>query len=206
MFYLHSLCQVINPHHQVINSLCQVINPPHQVVNPPRQVINPPRQVINPPRQVINPPRQVINPPRQVINPPHQVINPPRQVINPSCQVINPPHQVINPSSSGDRPYSPYSSSLFEPQSPPTDLTDLPQCLSSLFNPEILDDDDLDEVCAQALQNMVISHAQARNLYFLTKQQSDSKDWFEHRVGRITASQMHNVLRYRGRKYPSTIV
>ena len=85
---------------------------------------------------------------------------------------------------------------------------DLPQLLTSLYNPDIKDDDDLVDLCSQAFQELAqsISHAQASNLSLMTTQQSDSSNWFEHRIGRITASHMHDVMRYSGRKYPTSIV
>ena len=84
--------------------------------------------------------------------------------------------------------------------------SDLPIPLSLLFNPDITSSDNIDEKCYSIFQNLSITQGQANNLFTLTKQQSDSELWFQHRVGRITASHMHKVKNCKERKYPTSIV
>lgn len=39
-----------------------------------------------------------------------------------------------------------------------------------------------------------------------TRKQSNTQTWYDHRKGRITASHFHDVLRYKGKTYPKSIV
>ena len=89
-----------------------------------------------------------------------------------------------------------------------TSMDDLPPLLSSVFNQDSIDwsAEDITNACNDAFEAIVITQAQANNLLVLTVDQSMSDLWFNHRIGRITASQMHNVLRYTGRRYPESIV
>ena len=54
--------------------------------------------------------------------------------------------------------------------------------------------------------SLCVTQQQADNLCAATVHQSISEVWFEHRVGRITASHMHNVFSYKGKRYPSSLI
>ena len=84
----------------------------------------------------------------------------------------------------------------------------IPETLSNLFDPQRARQEprDIDVACRDIFDGLSVTQEQTKNLCTLTKNQSKSKLWFDHRFGRITASQMHNVLKYSGRKYPSSII
>ena len=52
----------------------------------------------------------------------------------------------------------------------------------------------------------ICTQEQADNVCTTTQDQSTSAAWFEHRIGRITASHMHNVFSYKGKRYPSSLI
>uniref|UniRef100_A0A1X7TY17 YqaJ viral recombinase domain-containing protein n=1 Tax=Amphimedon queenslandica TaxID=400682 RepID=A0A1X7TY17_AMPQE len=62
------------------------------------------------------------------------------------------------------------------------------------------------EVSDNTFSGLAVSHIQVSNLAALMVHQSSSQLWFKHRLGRITASNMHSVVKYTGRKYPKSIV
>lgn len=85
---------------------------------------------------------------------------------------------------------------------------DLPPLLSSLFTQENVGctAESIKRLCHDTFDNMAVTTVQANSLSSLTVEQSKSTLWFDHRLGWITASHMHNVLKYTGRKYPKSIV
>ena len=62
------------------------------------------------------------------------------------------------------------------------------------------------DVCSTTFQSLTVTEIQAKNLAEATKQQAKSDVWMNHRKGRITASHMHNILKYKGKRYPTSIV
>ena len=108
------------------------------------------------------------------------------------------------PSSSSDQ------SVQLNPQSgsvPPDDemQLDFPPLLSSLYDPQLsksTDINDLNDICSNTFKGLTITEVQAKNVFSITKGQSESTLWFEHRLGRITSSRLHAVLKYTEQKYP----
>ena len=65
----------------------------------------------------------------------------------------------------------------------------------------------LKEHISQDLFNSIkVTQSAADKLYLETMEQSSSKLWYDHRAGLITASNMHKVLKYTGRRYPLSII
>ena len=62
------------------------------------------------------------------------------------------------------------------------------------------------DVCSTTFLSLTVTEIQAKNLAEATKQQAKSDVWMNHRKGRITASHMHNILKYKGKRYPTSIV
>ena len=84
----------------------------------------------------------------------------------------------------------------------------LPPTLQSLHNPKC------SAYCIEELRRMSrgvfttisITEEEARLLERSTRQQSKSCTWYDHRVGRITASKFYTVCHFTGRNYPTSIV
>ena len=106
---------------------------------------------------------------------------------------------------SSPAPQTPNESPVTTALSPDTDL---PPLLSSLFSQENVGCTaaSIQKLCHDAFDNMTVTVVQAENLRSFTMAQSESALWFDHRLGRITASRMHDVLKYTGHKYPKSIV
>ena len=78
---------------------------------------------------------------------------------------------------------------------------DLP-LFTSLYDPSMLK-----EHISQDLFNSIkVTQSAADKLSLETMEQSSSKLWYDHRAGRITASNMHKVLKYTGRRYLLSIL
>ncbi|XP_022236830.1 uncharacterized protein LOC111084400, partial [Limulus polyphemus] len=65
--------------------------------------------------------------------------------------------------------------------------------LSSLQQPDY-NPDNLSELCNDVYTKYQVTTQQANNLETATRNQSISSLWYQHRMGRITASQAHDVL------------
>ena len=55
-------------------------------------------------------------------------------------------------------------------------------------------------------ENLKILQEESDFLEESTRKQSNTQTWYDHRKGRITASHFHDVLRYKGKTYPKSIV
>ena len=84
----------------------------------------------------------------------------------------------------------------------------LPALLCTLYDPQSSEwtEEELKEACLTVSKNIKVSRSQAIHLFESTREQAASEVWFEHRVGRITASYMHDAFKHTGRKYPSSLV
>ena len=86
----------------------------------------------------------------------------------------------------------------------------LPVPLHKLYSPEnrSLDDDELRQKCLEAFGKIAITDDEGEFLKQATIRQSQSTTWFDHRKGRITASNFYDVVRHvtNGRSYPNSIV
>ena len=73
---------------------------------------------------------------------------------------------------------------------PKSCTNDLPVCLSSLYNSRYFDlpYHELLTECIKVYDSIAVTHQQATSLEKITRKQSNSKVWFRHRAGRITAS------------------
>ena len=60
----------------------------------------------------------------------------------------------------------------------------------------VLQNEEIEEVC----KDIFIT------IFKVTKDQSESPLWFQHRLGRITSSVAHSVLRFTAKSYPSSII
>lgn len=77
---------------------------------------------------------------------------------------------------------------------PPTSKTTdnkYPQLLSTL---QQTDNNDIDDLCNKTIDSYTVSQYQAENLEVATRNQAISSLWYQHRMGRITASKAHDVL------------
>uniref|UniRef100_A0A1X7VKI9 SWIM-type domain-containing protein n=1 Tax=Amphimedon queenslandica TaxID=400682 RepID=A0A1X7VKI9_AMPQE len=85
----------------------------------------------------------------------------------------------------------------------------LPPLLSSLYNPNValsLSDVEIEDACKDIFITMNVTKQQAENVFRITKEQSESRHWYQHRKGRITSSTAHSVIKFTYRSYPATIV
>ena len=85
----------------------------------------------------------------------------------------------------------------------------LPPLLSSIYDQNVslgLTNEEIEEVCKDIFITMNVTTEQAENVFKVTKDQSESPLWFQHRLGRITSSVAHSVLRFTAKSYPSSIV
>ena len=105
-----------------------------------------------------------------------------------------------SPSNTEEPSPSPEPSSLID--------NDLPPLLFDLFQSENINwsIEETKNACGEAFNSITLTQQQADNLAARTVQQSKSQLWFNLRIGRITSSNMHSVLRYTGRSYPKSIV
>ena len=73
---------------------------------------------------------------------------------------------------------------------PSSCTNDLPVCLSSLYHSKYFDlpYHELMTECVKVYDSISVTEQQATSLEKLTRKQSNSKIWFRHRAGRITAS------------------
>lgn len=72
---------------------------------------------------------------------------------------------------------------------------DMPELLSGLYceNNTKLSDEEMGDLVETVFQRLSVSEAQVENVEMLTRKQSQSKTWFAHRAGRITASKLKSV-------------
>uniref|UniRef100_A0A1X7UDI0 SWIM-type domain-containing protein n=1 Tax=Amphimedon queenslandica TaxID=400682 RepID=A0A1X7UDI0_AMPQE len=84
-------------------------------------------------------------------------------------------------------------------------VVDLPPLLSNLFHFNVKEAD-IQELCNRKFDSIRVTEDQAKNLSELTKEQAESHLWMQHRVGRITASKMHQVMKCKRKQYPMSLV
>ena len=84
----------------------------------------------------------------------------------------------------------------------------LPALLCTLYDSQSSEwsEEELRERCLTEFKDIRVSRSQALHLFESTKQKASSELWFEHRMGRITASYMHDAFKHTGRKYPSPLL
>ena len=79
----------------------------------------------------------------------------------------------------------------------PLPKPDLPIDLRTLYIENAVEksDEDLDALCSEQFQKLSISQEQCNAVEEATRQQQKSSEWHTHRLGRITGSRVHAVMR-----------
>lgn len=90
----------------------------------------------------------------------------------------------------------------------PDSEPNLPPLLSALYDPSLLgkSEEELLRVADTTFEEMSVDKEEAIYLEQSTRNQSASCLWFDHRLGRLTASTFGSVMKYTERKYPASIV
>lgn len=83
-----------------------------------------------------------------------------------------------------------------EPFIPASSLLPIPKPLSSLYNKELttLPYEELKKYCEELFPTIRVTEAESNAVEYLTRKQSQSSVWFDHRIGRITASVAKSAL------------
>lgn len=78
----------------------------------------------------------------------------------------------------------------------PASEPNVPKCLGDLYSDcnRDLTHEELTELCEHVADELVVTRSEALYLEVVTRKQSASLEWFDHRVGRITASTVYDVL------------
>ncbi|CAC5420381.1 unnamed protein product [Mytilus coruscus] len=81
--------------------------------------------------------------------------------------------------------------SIDNPPASKTTESKYPPLLSTL---QQTDNNDINDLCDKTIDSYTVSQYQAENLEEATRNQAISSLWYQHRMGRITASKAHDVL------------
>ena len=78
----------------------------------------------------------------------------------------------------------------------PASEPNVPKCLSDLYSDcnRNLTPEELTDLCERVADELVVTRSEALYLETVTRKQSASLEWFDHRVGWITASTAYEVL------------
>lgn len=79
-----------------------------------------------------------------------------------------------------------------------------PKLLSTLRQDD--SEGDISKICDEVYASYSVSHAQASNLEMATRNQNISPLWYQHRMGRITASKAHDVFVRKDSTPPDNLV